>query len=61
MGVGGGTREWVGEWRAVTDDVISQARKLCLGVYSGKKDDFSGSNLCSLRMYNFLNSKSVFL
>ena len=49
------------ETNDVIDDVISQARQLCLGVYSGKKDDFSGSDLCSLRMYTFLNSKSVLM
>ena len=28
------------ETNDVTDDVISQARQLCLGGYSGEKDDF---------------------
>ena len=49
------------ETNDVTEEVTNQARQLVLEVYSRKQDDFSGSDLCSLRMYKFLNSKSVLM
>ena len=45
----------------VTDEVIAQARELFIAVYSSVHDDFSGSDLSLLRMYKFLNSKSVLM
>ena len=48
------------ETNDVIDDVISQARQLCLGVYSGQKDDFFLDQTCALCVCTHFSTVSLF-